>query len=225
MRPIAANTPHPLFTGLVLILIATALPACSSTMIEAKESLFGYEKREQLVDRVEDARDAQQEAKEQFASALDEFLAVAGTPSSDLEDTYRKLKREYDRSESRADSVRSRIDKVEQVAGRLFSEWEGELDDYQSEALRSTSQAQLSETRALYNQLLGAMRNAESRMDPVLAAFSDQVLFLKHNLNAQAIASLGATAGQLESDIASLIAEMEASIAEADAFIQSMQGE
>jgi Skp family chaperone for outer membrane proteins len=202
-----------------------ALTACSSTMIEARESLFGYEKREQLVDRVEDARDAQQDAKEQFASALDEFLAVAGTPASDLEETYRDLKKQYERSESRADDVRSRINKVEQVADRLFDEWEDELDDYQSDSLRTTSASQLSETRQLYSQLLGAMRNAESRMDPVLAAFSDQVLFLKHNLNAQAIASLGATAGQLESDIAALIAEMEASIAEADAFIQSMQGD
>ena len=34
------------------------------------------------------------------------------------------------------------------------------------------------------------MRLAESRIEPVLKSFRDQVLFLKHNLNAKAIASL-----------------------------------
>jgi hypothetical protein len=59
-------------------------------------------------------------------------------------------------------------------------------------------------------------------MNPVLAAFKDQVLFLKHNLNAQAIASLGSTATQIEGDVARLIKEMEASIGEADDFIKQM---
>jgi len=47
-------------------------------------------------------------------------------------------------------------------------------------------------------------------MVPVLGRFSDQVLFLKHNLNASAIAELDTHRRQLQSEIAQLIAEMEA---------------
>ena len=48
------------------------------------------------------------------------------------------------------------------------------------------------------------------------------MLFLKHNLNAQAIASLQSELVSVEADVASLIKEMETSIAEADVFIQSI---
>lgn len=67
------------------------------------------------------------------------------------------------------------------------------------------------------------MRRAAVRMDPVLATFRDQVLFLKHNLNARALASLDATQRTLEADISRLIADMEASIRESETFIKSLQ--
>jgi mevalonate kinase len=198
------------------------LGGCASQRIALAEQ-FGYAKRSQLVDGVEKARDAQENAKQQFASALDEFMSVTGTTGGNLETKYRTLEKSLKRSEDRAAAVRSRIEHVDRVAAALFKEWEQELDQYASQALRDSSAAQLAQTRAQYDQLLRAMNAAASRMDPVLAAFRDQVLFLKHNLNAQAIASLRTTSAALESDIAALIREMEASIAEANAFITQMR--
>ena len=213
---------------LSLLGLAAAMPiglgACASTRIAVAER-FGYAKREQLVDRVQEARDDQEEAKEQFASALDEFLSLPDVDAGDLEAKYRTLKAELDRSEDRADDVRDRIASVERVAGALFKEWERELDEYESDALRDASASQLRETRALYDRLISKMRRAEQSMDPVLAAFRDQVLFLKHNLNARAIASLSESFGSLESQIGTLIREMEASIEEANAFIDEMTAE
>lgn len=209
--------------ALVALSLGSLVPVgCSSTQIALKES-FGYAKREQLVDRVEDARDSQDAAKEQFASALDEFLSVTGTSGGDLEAKYRTLKRQYDRSEDRAEAVRDRIKDVERVAQALFKEWESELKQYTSDDIRRVSERQLDETRARYETLIGAMRDASARMDPVLAAFRDQVLFLKHNLNAQAIASLQQTSGQIQSDVQRLVEEMQQAINEANAFIEQMR--
>lgn len=207
-----------------ILLVSTALlllSACSTATIATKE-WFGYTKREQLVDSVQEARDQQQEAKEQFASALEEFLAVTGASVGELESRYSNLSKAYDRSVKEASRVRDRISDVETVASKLFGEWERELDEYSSASLRESSARQLEQTKRQYDRLIGAMRAAESKMDPVLAAFKDQVLFLKHNLNAQAIASLGTTTNQIESDVSRLIAEMERSIAEADAFVRQM---
>lgn len=209
----------------ILWLFMLSMPVfvgCSSTQIAVKESL-GYAKREQLVDRVEDARDGQEAAKQQFESALAEFLSVTGADTGELEKKYASIKKQYDRCEDRAASVRSRIKDVERVANALFKEWNAELDQYSSAEMRAASKRQLDDTKIKYDALLSTMKQAAAKMDPVLAAFKDQTLFLKHNLNARAIASLQQTSGQIQSDVQALVAEMQQAINEANAFIQEMQ--
>ena len=183
---------------------------------------FGVHKRDIMVDRVEEARDSQQEAKEQFQSTLEQFSQVLNYKGGKLEDKYKTLQAEYDKSEAKANEVKDRINAVEDVSEALFDEWEDELDQYTNKSLRRDSERKLAQTRRQYDQLIKAMRKAETKIDPVLRAFNDQVLYLKHNLNAQAIASLQSELVAVESDIADLIKEMERSIGEANSFIRTM---
>ena len=129
---------------------------------------------------------------------------------------------EYEQSQAKAQAVHDRIASVEDVSQALFEEWENELNQYSSAKLRRRSQQKLRETRSQYEKFIKAMKRAESQMDPVLAKFKDQVLFLKHNLNAQAIASLKGELGSVEGNVQTLIKDMEASIQQADTFIASM---
>lgn len=209
---------------LPLLLCIALLTGCQSAYYGAMEK-FGYEKRDILVNRVEDAREAQQEAKQQFESALAQFIAVTNFSGGELEQQYNKLKDEFEDSESRASAVRKRISDVERVAGDLFKEWEKELTEYTSPDLRRSSQRQLNMTRSRYHEMIGAMKRAEKKLDPVLDAFRDRVLFLKHNLNARAIASLKTDRAKIQSDIATLVADMNRSIAEADRFIKDMSAD
>jgi hypothetical protein len=185
----------------------------------------GYHKRDLMVSDVEKARDAQQEAKEQFKSALERFTTVLNVKGGELQDKYNTLNSEYEQSEAKAKAVRDRIASVEDVSQALFDEWEAELKEYSSADLRKSSQRKLTQTRTQYAQLMKAMKRAESKMDPVLVKFKDQVLFLKHNLNAETIASLKGELVSVENNIASLIKELNASIKEADSFIASMAKE
>jgi len=194
---------------------------CSSAYYGAMEK-FGVAKREILVDRVEKTRDAQTDAKKQFASALDQFLAVTKVDGGDLQRKYEELNRELVRSEDRAKEVRDRIASVEDVARALFREWKQELNQYTNPSLRRESERELDLTQRRYDELMRVMRRAADRMDPVLATFQDQVLFLKHNLNARAFASLTTTNQELEADISRLVADMETSIREAEDFIKTM---
>jgi SMC interacting uncharacterized protein involved in chromosome segregation len=213
-----------LFRRLVLsaLLVLPLLTACSSAQYAVMEK-FGIHKREILVDRVEDARDSQEEAKQQFASALEEFSAVLNFQGGTLEEKYTQLNAELEASEEHARDVSKRIDEVEDVAEALFDEWEDELKLYSSDSLRRSSAGKLEQTRNRYQNLMKAMRRAEARIEPVLTPLRDQVLYLKHNLNAQAIASLQSELGRVEGDVSSLIREMEAAIREADAFIVSLE--
>ncbi len=206
--------------SIILLCVCCVLSAagCQKVYYDTMEA-FGKHKRDLLVDRVEDARDSQQAAKEQFTSALEKFSSVVNFKGGELEAKYKQLNAELENSQAKAKTVRKRIGDVEDVAKALFKEWESELDQYSSEKLRQSSEQKLKQTQERYAQLISAMKRAESKMGPVLTVFSDQVLFLKHNLNAQAIASLQDELVSVEADITSLIKEMEASIAEADAFI------
>lgn len=210
--------------ALPLALLAVAVvgsSGCQSAYYKTMES-FGVHKRDLLVGRVESARDAQSDAAEQFDSALEQFQSVLGSSGGELQDKYETLKAALDRSESRAAAVGDRVDAVEQVADALFDEWEDELDQYTNRDLRRSSAKQLEGTRSEYERLMKAMRRAESKIEPVLTVFRDQVLFLKHNLNAQAVASLRSELGTVESEVESLVREMKRSMAEADAFISKM---
>ena len=198
-----------------------AVNGCDRAYYGAMEKL-GHHKRDIMVDRVESARNAQQEAKAQFESALEKFNSIVGYRGGDLADQYDQLKSEYDKSRARAQAVKDRVAAVEQVSEDLFAEWERELDEYSSADLRRSSERKLKQTRGQYGQLIAAMKRAEQKTDPVLAAFKDQVLFLKHNLNAKAIASLQQELSTIETDVAELIREMESSIREADTFISNM---
>ena len=202
-------------------LAATSLTSCSSMYYSAMESM-GYEKRHIMVDRVEDARDDQEEAKEQFKSTLDRFKELTGADGGDLERVYSALAKEFERCEGKAEDVTDRIESIEDVAEDMFEEWREELAVYTDPNLRKISERQLSDTEGRYEQMIAAMRRAEETMAPVLTAFRDQVLFLKHNLNAAMVASLQNSVVEIETDVSALIAEMEASIAESNQFIDGM---
>lgn len=204
------------------IALVLLLAGCSSAYYGAMEKM-GIAKRDILADRVEKTRAAQTEAKQQFADALQRFLAVTKNDGGDLQKKYDELNREFQRSESRAKEVRERIAAVEDVAEALFREWQQELSQYTSATLKADSQRQLDATRRRYDGLLAVMRRAANRMDPVIATFRDQVLYLKHNLNARALAQLDSTNRSLEADITRLIADMEASIKDAESFIKELK--
>lgn len=213
-----------LFSRLTIAsLLATTmlLGGCATAYYNTLEK-FGIEKRDILVSRIDDAQEAQGDAKEQFSSALERYRSVVKVDGGDIEEIYDALNADFERSESRAEEVRERIDEVEDVAGDLFEEWREEIDLYSDPDLRRQSQALYKETQRDFDQLSRAMRRAEAKMEPVLTLFRDQVLFLRHNLNARAISSLEAELASIEQATQSLIVEMEKSIAEANEFVASM---
>ncbi len=208
--------------GMFGCIVLLAAAGCS-TVYYSTMSAFGKEKRDILVERVDAARDDQQAAVEEFQSALDRFRSVVEVEGGALEAKYTELQRAYNRSKSQAGRVSSRIDAVEDVAEDLFAEWGRELDQITDPSLRSRSESLRRDTRARYDAMIAAMRKAERSMQPVLEQFNNHVLYLKHNLNALAVSGLDRDLAEIEKQVASLIDEMKASIAEAEAFIGAFE--
>ena len=213
----SAKKPSIVFLSLFLL-----WAGCQSAYYAVWETL-GKEKRHLLKDEVEKAKSEQEKASEQFKEVLTRIKEMYGFQGGELEEFYTELKSDYEKCEDRAEAVRTRVDRVEQIAGDLFKEWEKEINEISSPNLRAKSSASLKQTKNKYAKLDKAMKKAESSMDPILRRLKDYVLFLKHNLNAQAMGALKKEVGDIETEVKRLIADMDGSIKEAQGFINTLE--
>lgn len=207
---------------LFVLLSVLSLAGCESTYYSAMEKV-GIHKRDILVDRIDEARDAQQEGQQQFKDALEEFRAVTEYQGGDLAELYDRLNAEYEDSMKAAEAISDRIESVENVAEALFEEWEAELDQYTSANLRRDSAQKLKQTRARYKTLMSTMRRAERSIDPVMNTLRDNVLYLKHNLNARAVNALKSELRSVDHNVQALVAAMSRAIEESDRFIETLR--
>lgn len=205
----------------LVTLALLALTGCRTTYYTTMAK-FGYEKRDLLKKAVAKARDSQQDTTQEFKDALTRLKELYAFDGGNLEKTYTKLKGDYDDCETQAKTLRKRIADMDQVANDLFAEWQKEIGQFTNPTYASNSRRQLSETRSKYNELASSVRASEATMEPVLKQLGEQVLYLKHNLNAAAIGSLRGEASNIQNDISRLIEQMNTSIRQADEFIKTM---
>lgn len=210
--------------------IGTGIAGCQSTIDKAVRNtkysayeMIGVEKRDLLGKYVKDTKNAQEDTKEAFKDALDQLKKTYTFDGGKLERQYNALNSSYEETEKRANIVRKDIDKVEKVAADLFAEWKKEISEISTESLRSKSRAQLNDTQKRFSQLRTSLKGSEAKIQPVLTKLKDHVLYLKHNLNAKAVASLKGETVRIEAEIASLIKSIESSINESDVFIKDIQ--
>ena len=94
--------------ALITAALLLTLTACQSAYDKAYYATLekvGIEKRDILVDRVEDAKDSQEEAQQQFSSALEQFSQLINFDGGELQGVYENLKDQYDASKESADRV------------------------------------------------------------------------------------------------------------------------
>lgn len=219
MQPKISLACSTLLLGLFGLLLTTG---CQSIYNATMENVFGYEKRELFKKSVTALQSEQKEAQKEFKDAMTRLKELYAFQGGELESVYQKVKTSYERCETEAKDVSGRITSMDDIATSMFKEWEKEIQQYTNPNLATASREQLRATKDRYAQLLKTVRAAEGAMQPVLAQLKDNVLFLKHNLNASAIGSLQGEATKIQSQIEQLLARMNASIAESDSFIKTL---
>lgn len=209
-------------TDLLSQLVTFVKRMIDSAYYQSRETLLGHHKRDIVVIHVDQTCTSLKGTRDQFEDALEQFKNIVNVEGTSLEHRYKLLKRQFEYCQAKSDNVSSGISIIEEVSESLFNEWEEELGEYNNRALRAKSRQQLKISRQQYTRLIKTMRKAENRIRPVLAAFQDQVLFLKHNLNAQAIAALQHEFIEIGLDISQLIEVMEITINEASLFVSTL---
>jgi hypothetical protein len=204
-----------------LIVFALLLSGCQWTYYKAMRTL-GKEKRDILVQRIKDAKKDQDQTKQQLQTTMESFQALTGFKGGSLEKSYKRLNSDYESAASQAGKLHDKIQSIDQVSNDLFKEWQGEINAMDNGKLKSQDTVMLRNARARQATYMRAMRRTEDQIEPVLKTFHDQVLFLKHNLNARAIGSLKNTSAGLQSDVDGLVQSIDASSQEADKLISSL---
>ena len=207
---------------LCISISAIILMGCQSTYYAMWEKL-GKEKRHLLRDQVENSRSDQEKASEAFKDALTRLKEMYGFHGGDLETMYNRLSDDYDNCSQRAANIDERIEKIQRIAQDLFAEWRLEIDQIHNPTFRSQSTRKLKATETRFTSLESALIKARRRMTPVLDNLKDYVLFLKHNLNAQAIGSLKGEAASIETDVGRLVRDIQHAIQAADAFLKEIE--
>jgi hypothetical protein len=203
------------------VLLVLLLGGCKSTYYKTMRTL-GKEKRDILVQRIKDAKKDQDQTKQQLQTTMESFQALTGFQGGSLEKSYKRLNSDYESAASQAGKLHDKVQSIDQVSKDLFNEWQGEINDMDNGKLKSQDTLMLRNAKSRQATYMRAMRATEDRITPVLKAFRDQVLFLKHNLNARAIGSLKTTSAGLQNDVADLIQSIDASSQEADKLISSL---
>ncbi len=194
---------------------------CSSAYYSAWEML-GKEKRDLLRSNVESVQKDQERAADEFEDALERLRSLYKVDTGDLEKIYDKIKDDSEDAEARADDIRDRVDSIRSIAEDLFREWEQEIGEISNPTYQAKSREKLTETKQQFADLDASLARSVSSMEPVLTHLKDNVLFLKHNLNAAAIGGLQAEMAGVEADIEQLISDMRESIAEASRFLGTL---
>ena len=204
-----------------LIVVTLLLVGCESAYYKAMRTL-GKEKRDILVQRIKDAKNDQDQTRQKLQTTMESFQALTGFQGGSLEKSYQRLNSDYESASSQAAKLHDKIQSIDQVSNDLFKEWQGEISAMDNGKLKSQDTIMLRNAKTRQATYMRAMRRTEDQITPVLKAFHDQVLFLKHNLNARAIGSLKSTSAGLQSDVAGLVQSIDASSQEADKLISSL---
>jgi hypothetical protein len=174
------------------------------------------------VQRIKEAKKDQDQTKQQLQTTMESFQALTGFQGGSLERNYKRLNSDYENAASQAGKLHDKVQSINQVSNDLFREWQGEISAMSNGKLKSQDTVMLRDAKVRQATYLRAMRKTEDQIAPVLKAFRDQVLFLKHNLNSRAIGSLKSTSANLQSDVAELVQSIDASSQEADKLITSL---
>lgn len=183
---------------------------------------FGIHKRDVLSDKVEAATQAQITARDEFQVALEALHDLNSYHEETLEKAYKKIEKQYNASEKAANEVSETIDAMEDVSQNLFDEWDDELSMYSNSGLKRESERKFKEAKLSYQQMISAMAKAEKKMQPVLETLQDNMLYLKHNLNVDALKTLEIELSDLQIDVGRAIRDMNSAIEESEKFIDSL---
>jgi phosphoenolpyruvate-protein kinase (PTS system EI component) len=202
-------------------LVLASLPACSfvNNMIRGKT---GPADVDDLVAAVEKVNKELDLSKATMLAAVQKLQgATAPDFQGDAVKAHKELVAAVEDSEDQAEDLRKGIEKMQAAAVPVFDQWTKDLEAYSNPEMRQRSQARLSAARERYDSVLAAVEPLLVEYETVNQSLRDHVLFLKHDMNPAALATIQDDVRRVAKDAAGLDGRFNSGRAAATAYIES----
>lgn len=183
-------------TRLALVLPLFLAGACQAVYYSTMAT-FGVEKRDILIDRLEENAEALARTSQRLAEMASAYREATHSEGGDLVALHKAFSKAYGRAESAAGDLRGSIDDTHSVAMVTFEEWKTRTNEIQDADLRKRSTENYAVAQGGYQKLVRNIRAAEQALDPLLTRFRDHDVFMKLNLHHTTMASLRESEGEL----------------------------
>lgn len=180
----------------------------------------GPKRTEELIKRAERVVDSTRQAQDQLRKTIDIYNSIMQGTSTELRKEFENLQKEIRNTQDKREDVQKKFAEMGQEAERVFAAWHQEIEGISSPQVRDLSRNRMMETREQYSAILMASSEAGGRVDALFATLNDHVLFLGYDLNAAGISSLSEEAAKLNERASALFAEIDATVAKLNDYIQ-----
>lgn len=209
------STVRPYASVLSVWLLAAA---CAGTS-ERSESV---EQVDELLTRIERVQAETAVAKEAAHTALTELCTlVSPNFKGDAATAFAKFLTAAEASEEQGETLRDATEPMQDAAAEVFQRWTKDMESFGNSRMRQRSQTRLDETRTRFQSIVGASQAAQIALDAFHDDMRDHALFLRHDLNSTAVASLRGDVRELNDQVKGLDTRFDATTAAARAYVEA----
>lgn len=212
---------HSTARAAVAALLLASLPACSfvNNLIKGKS---GPADVDDLVAAVENVQKELDASKGSMLAAVQGLQAITAPDfQGDAVKAHKELVEVVENSEDQADELRGAIEDMQAASVPVFDQWTKDLEAYSNPEMRQRSQARLSAARERYDAVLAAVEPLLVEYEAVNQTLRDHVLFLKHDMNPAALATIQDDVRSVAKDAASLDGRFNSGRAAAIAYVEA----
>jgi hypothetical protein len=211
----------PIVRAQAAVLVLLALPACTfvSNLISGGG---GPANVNDLVERVERVSAELDASKATMLAAIQKLQAVTAPEfQGDAVLAHKELENTLDDSDDQAKALRKSIDKMRAAAEPVFEQWTKDLEAYSNPEMRARSQQRLAAARERYDSVVAAVEPVLVEYETVNQTLHDHLLFLSHDMNPAAVATIQDDVRSVAKQAAGLDGSFQTAKAAARAYVDS----
>jgi hypothetical protein len=183
----------------------------------------GVKQVERLVKASGNTVKAVADTKLQLVKTLDIYNALMADDAKDRKKLYNSLQKEMENTEKRRATIGEVAATMSAEADTLFKQWTDSAAAIENADLRKKSEERLAATKASYAEIGTVGQKASDLYGPFMKDLQDQVTFLGHDLNAEAVASLKPEAAKINEAASKLIQSIDDTITTANTNIGALR--